>query len=64
MTDVFIQTAGAWVGYRMTQFVRATLWAEAALYGWLRTPNEPLHFITADPDTTPEPVIIPLRRAQ
>ncbi|HEY1376004.1 MAG TPA: VanZ family protein [Gemmataceae bacterium] len=36
VTDVLIQTAGAWLGFRLTRFVRATLWAESALYGWLR----------------------------
>jgi glycopeptide antibiotics resistance protein len=53
VTDLLIQCAGAWVGFRITQFVRATIWAEAALYGWLRVPNVPLHFITAQPDVIP-----------
>jgi VanZ family protein len=58
VTDVLIQCAGAWVGFRITQFIRATLWAEATLYGWLRPSPEPLHFITAQPD------VLPMRQAQ
>jgi VanZ family protein len=53
VTDVVIQCAGAWLGFRMTQFVRATLWAEAALYGWLSPRPEPLHFITGQLDILP-----------
>jgi VanZ family protein len=53
VTDILIQCAGAWLGFRLTQFVRATLWAEATLYGWLRTPIVPLHFISSQPDVLP-----------
>jgi VanZ family protein len=34
VTDVLIAAAGAWLGFRLTQKVRAVMWAETALYGW------------------------------
>jgi glycopeptide antibiotics resistance protein len=35
VTDILLQTAGAWLGFKLTQHVRALLWAEGALYGYL-----------------------------
>ena len=30
-----LQAAGAWLGFRLAQHVRALMWAESALYGYL-----------------------------
>jgi glycopeptide antibiotics resistance protein len=35
VTDVGLQCAGAWLGFRLTQYVRALLWAERTLFGYL-----------------------------
>jgi VanZ family protein len=35
VTDVLIQGFGAWLGFKLTQHLRALLWAECALYGYL-----------------------------
>jgi VanZ family protein len=55
VTDVLLQCGGAWLGFRIVQYARAVLWAEAVLYGWQRPRQQPLHFITleraaAEPD--------------
>jgi VanZ family protein len=50
VTDILIQCAGVWLGFRLTQIVRASLWAEATIYGGLAIAIEPLHFITREPD--------------
>lgn len=46
VTDLLLQCAGAWVGYRVTQYVRAVYWAEKALYGYLyqqvQRPHRPM----------------------
>ena len=36
VTDVFFQCFGAWLGFKLTQHVRALLWAESTLYGYFR----------------------------
>ena len=53
VTDILIQCAGAFVGFKVTQFALGALWAESALNGWLETPTAPLHFITGLADTFP-----------
>ena len=45
VTDVLIQAAGAWIGFTMTRLIRAVVWAEAKVYGWLPPLSPPLHFI-------------------
>jgi glycopeptide antibiotics resistance protein len=35
VTDILLQCVGAWLGFRLTQHVRALFWAESALYGYL-----------------------------
>jgi VanZ family protein len=35
LSSVLIQCTGAWVGFRLTRYLLAVLWAESALYGWL-----------------------------
>jgi VanZ family protein len=35
-TDVLIACAGAWLGFWLTRRFRVVLWAETALYGWMR----------------------------
>jgi VanZ family protein len=36
VTDLLLACAGAWLGYRLTQHIRATFWADISLYGWMR----------------------------
>jgi VanZ family protein len=50
VTDVLVECSGAWLGFRLTRSIRATLWAERSLYGWLRPPPVKLHFINRAPD--------------
>jgi glycopeptide antibiotics resistance protein len=34
VTDVLLQCGGAWLGFKLTQYVRALLWAERTLFGY------------------------------
>jgi VanZ family protein len=52
-TDILIQSAGAWTGFWLTRTVRAILWAEGTLYGWLDAPSQPLLFITSETAEAP-----------
>jgi len=36
VADILIQCSGAWIGFRVTRHVRATLWAETLISGWNR----------------------------
>ena len=49
-TDVLIEAAGFCFGFRFTQYVRATLWADASLFGWGPPSPAPLFFINGLPD--------------
>jgi len=46
VTDVLIACAGAWLGFRFTQFVRSILWADTVFTTFRTIPPTTLHFIT------------------
>ena len=49
-TDLGLQVAGAWLGFRVTQHILAIFWAESTLYGYLyqQPPPRPTLYAAAD----------------